>query len=260
MPIGIGAATLGSGLIGAVSSLLGGSKTAKGIAEANRQNIQLAKDQMAFQERMSSTAYQRAATDIQAAGLNRILALGKPASSPAGQTARVENVEAPKGAAIAAAGGQAMTTARQIAEIKNIEANTKKTEADTLLSETTEKLRGYGADIASWGAGIVQTVEAMLGNKTPAEKAAWINKRISEASKWLTDTAEGITNALEAKNMIEQVRQSLLDTIAPGADYDPNRKEPQNKILETKYERYKRETKGEDISYANWIRRNRKNK
>ena len=43
-----------------------------------------AKDQMAFQERMASTQYQRAAKDLQAAGLNRIIALGSPASAPSG--------------------------------------------------------------------------------------------------------------------------------------------------------------------------------
>lgn len=50
-------------------------------------NARSARKQMQFQERMANTQYQRAAADIEAAGLNRVLALGNPAHSPSGASA-----------------------------------------------------------------------------------------------------------------------------------------------------------------------------
>jgi hypothetical protein len=114
-------------MITSAADLLGGLFGRKGQKDANRANLQIAREQMAFQERMSNTAYQRAAQDLQAAGLNRILALGKPASSPGGQTATMQNPNLPMAAA-ASRTGQAITTAlairRNAAEIENINART----------------------------------------------------------------------------------------------------------------------------------------
>nr|QJB20633.1 MAG: DNA pilot protein [Microvirus sp.] len=74
------------GLIGSVISGIGG-------VVQNQQNADLARENRAFQEQMSNTAYQRGMADMKAAGLNPILAYQKgPASSPTGATAVATNV------------------------------------------------------------------------------------------------------------------------------------------------------------------------
>ena len=95
---GSGGSTIGAALgsfagpLGtAAGSVIGGLFGRSGQSSANRMNYRVAKEQMAFQERMSSTAYQRAAKDLDAAGLNRILALGSPATTPAGAKPDFQN-------------------------------------------------------------------------------------------------------------------------------------------------------------------------
>lgn len=116
MPWPIIAGVAGAGL-GALAAHLGRK-------EQNKLQMQLAREQMQFQERMSSTAWQRAVKDMKLAGINPMLAFMQGgASSPGGQMAQVQDVLGP-------AVSSAMAGLRLRQDLKNLEAQRKSTMMD----------------------------------------------------------------------------------------------------------------------------------
>lgn len=117
--------TLLTGGLGLVSDLFGSDSQ----RDANRTNIKLQREQQSWTERMSNTATQRAANDIEAAGGNRALAFttGKEASTPVISPARVEPTFKGKSEAIGN-----MATA---AQMQQLQAQTRLTNAQAKRQE-----------------------------------------------------------------------------------------------------------------------------
>lgn len=129
-------------LIGAGSSIISGLGSFFGTKSTNKTNQAIAQKQMDFQERMSSTAYQRSMTDMRKAGLNPILAYKTGgASSPGGAGIPALNAAGP---AIATA----LQTRRLAADLKNVEAETVvKQQEGRIKKQEAIMAEGYGTSI-----------------------------------------------------------------------------------------------------------------
>ncbi|WNK14151.1 MAG: DNA pilot protein [Microvirus sp.] len=127
-------------------ALLQGGLSWLGQSQANASNARQAQNQMDFQREMSNTSYQRGTADMEAAGLNPMLAYSQGgASSPGGASATIQDAVTPGITSARAAQTQklqlenlGLTNDNLAAQNQNIDAQTEYTRAqrNQVISQT----------------------------------------------------------------------------------------------------------------------------
>lgn len=123
--------------IEAAAPIVGGLLSFGGQRASDTRNIKLAREQMAFQERMSSTAAQRSVEDYTRAGLNPALAYDRSASTPGGAATTVGNA-AERGVSNALSFKTTMQQLKMAREQNVADLNLKKSQEEKNKAEGAE--------------------------------------------------------------------------------------------------------------------------
>lgn len=117
-----------------ISLAFGGASLLGGLF-SNASNNASVQQQMAFQERMSNTAYQRGVKDMEAAGINPMLAFSQGGASTASGAANVGNVNL----------GDAFGHGAQVGANSAMSSATRNATVQNLLADTNLKTANVGA-------------------------------------------------------------------------------------------------------------------
>jgi len=150
-------ATLVAGGAGALANIAG-------VDMMNSANKGMANRQMDFQERMSSTAYQRSMEDMRKAGLNPMLAyMQGGASAPSGASIPAQNVFGGVQDGLDKVASSTRQSTRLKQELINMEKTEAKTEAETKLIAANEEVAKINAKLATQKLKVGQFGEATKG-------------------------------------------------------------------------------------------------